>query len=235
MSVDSQELIQICLDSQVLLFGSFTLKSGRQSPYFFNAGLLFQGSHLAALAAAYAKMIEQAGLDFDVVFGPAYKGIALAAITVAELSRVYRRPNVGFAYNRKEAKAHGEGGMLVGAPLKGRRVLILDDVITAGTAIRESIEIIKREGGTLVGIAEVLDRQERGKDSPQSAVQQIERETGVPVLAVMTLQEIIRFLESRGDMADELKAMQACAWRSLFGGFAEEIFARADRKEYGVV
>ena len=212
------ELIQTCLSSNVLLFGSFTLKSGRTSPYFFNAGLLYSGSQLATLATCFAQAIIDSGLEFDVLFGPAYKGIALAAITAAELYRLSGR-SVDFAYNRKEVKTHGEGGSLVGAPMKGKRVMILDDVITAGTAIREAIGLIKQEGGQLVGITESLDRQERGKDKKESAVQEIERETGVPVLAVMTLKDIIGFLEGKADMKEHLDAMRKCQF--FFVGVGE--------------
>ncbi|GAA97236.1 uncharacterized protein L969DRAFT_43228 [Mixia osmundae IAM 14324] len=207
-------LISLSLGSDVLLFGSFTLKSGRTSPYFFNAGLLHSGEKLLALASAFAAAIHESGVQFDVLFGPAYKGIPLAAITCVELQRSFGR-TVNYAFNRKEAKDHGEGGSLVGAPLKGQRVLIIDDVITAGTAIREAVEIIKLQGGQLVGITESLDRQERGKDGEASAVQSIEKETGVPVIAVMTMKDIIAYLGVKGGMDEQLRAMEA--YRQQYG------------------
>ena len=210
VSHHAQTLIAQALAARVLIFGTFTLKSGRTSPYFFNAGLLHQGSHLTTLAETYSAAINASTVGpFDVLFGPAYKGIPLAAITAVELYRSHGR-DVGYAFNRKEAKDHGEGGSLVGAPLKGQRVLVLDDVITAGTAIREAVAIIQAAGGTLVGIVESLDRQERGRESSGSAVQEIEREFGVPVVAVMTMRDIIAYLQARGGMDNELKAMEAC-------------------------
>ena len=207
-------LLSLALSSSALLFGSFTLKSGRTSPYFFNAGRLNTGSLLYALGSAFAAAIMESGIEFDVLFGPAYKGIPLAAIVTMELSRAYGK-EVGYAFNRKEAKDHGEGGSLVGAELKGKRVLIIDDVITAGTAIREAVQIIKAAGGQLVGIAESLDRQEKGKDSDQSAVQQVESEVGVPVIVVATLLDIIEFLKIRGGYDDELAQMQE--YRKVYG------------------
>ena len=207
-------LLSLALSSSALLFGSFTLKSGRTSPYFFNAGRLNTGSLLYALGSAFAAAIMESGIEFDVLFGPAYKGIPLAAIVTMELSRAYGK-EVGYAFNRKEAKDHGEGGSLVGAELKGKRVLIIDDVITAGTAIREAVQIIKAAGGQLVGIAESLDRQEKGKDSDQSAVQQVESEVGVPVTVVATLLDIIEFLKIRGGYEDELAQMQE--YRKVYG------------------
>lgn len=207
-------LLSLALSSSALLFGSFTLKSGRTSPYFFNAGRLNTGSLLYALGSAFAAAIMESGIEFDVLFGPAYKGIPLAAIVTMELSRAYGK-EVGYAFNRKEAKDHGEGGSLVGAELKGKRVLIIDDVITAGTAIREAVQIIKAAGGQLVGIAESLDRQEKGKDSDQSAVQQVESEVGVQVIVVATLLDIIEFLKIRGGYEDELSQMQE--YRKVYG------------------
>lgn len=209
-------LLSLALSSSALLFGSFTLKSGRTSPYFFNAGRLNTGSLLYALGSAFAAAIVESGIEFDVLFGPAYKGIPLAAIVAMELSRAYNR-EVGYAFNRKETKDHGEGGSLVGAELKGKRVLIIDDVITAGTAIREAVEIIKVAEGKLVGITESLDRQEKGKDSEESAVMQVEKECGVPVIVVATMLDIIEFLRVRGGFEQELKQMEEY------------------RREYGVV
>ncbi|KAK9894230.1 orotate phosphoribosyltransferase [Cystobasidium minutum MCA 4210] len=207
-------LLSLALSSQALLFGSFTLKSGRTSPYFFNAGKLNTGSLLYALGSAFAAAIVESKIQFDVLFGPAYKGIPLAAIVAMELSRAYNI-EVGYAFNRKEAKGHGEGGSLVGAELKGKKVLIIDDVITAGTAIREAVEIIKVAGGQLVGIAESLDRQEKGKESEESAVQQVEKEVGVPVIVVATMLDIIEFLRIRGGFEKELEQMQE--YRKVYG------------------
>merc|ERR1711939_231785 len=207
-------LLSLSLSSDALLFGSFTLKSGRTSPYFFNAGRLNTGSLLYALGSAFAAAIVESGVEFDVLFGPAYKGIPLAAIVAMELSRAYGK-EVGYAFNRKEAKDHGEGGSLVGAELKGKRILIVDDVITAGTAIREAVEIIKAAGGNLVGITESLDRQEKGKESERSAVQQAEEEVGVPVIVVATMLDIIEFLKVRGGFEEELKKMEE--YRKVYG------------------
>lgn len=207
-------LLSLALSSEALLFGSFTLKSGRTSPYFFNAGKLNTGSLLYALGSAFAAAIVESKIEFDVLFGPAYKGIPLAAIVAMELSRAYNI-EVGYAFNRKEAKTHGEGGSLVGAELKGRKVLIIDDVITAGTAIREAVEIIKVAGGQLVGIAESLDRQEKGKESEESAVQQVEKEVGVPVIVVATMLDIMEFLRIRGGFEKELEQMQE--YRKVYG------------------
>lgn len=210
LTPQASQLIELAIEAKVLLFGQYTLKSGRVSPWFFNAGLLYQGVHLSALAEAFAAAIIASNLDFDILFGPAYKGIALAAITALELSRRPGGKNVTFAYNRKEAKDHGEGGNLVGAPLQGKRVLILDDVITAGTAIRESAALIKQAGGEVVGIVEVLDRQERGKGTT-STVQEVEKELGVPVVAVLTLQNILVHLRHSGGYDKQLAAIEACA------------------------
>lgn len=207
-------LLSLSLSHSALLFGSFTLKSGRTSPYFFNAGKLNTGSLLYALGSAFAAAIVESKIDFDVLFGPAYKGIPLAAIVAMELSRAYGK-EVGYAFNRKEAKDHGEGGSLVGAELKGKRIMVIDDVITAGTAIREAVEIIKAAGGELVGITESLDRQEKGKESEQSAVQQVEKEVGVPVIAVATMLDIIQFLKVRGGFEKELEQMEE--YRKVYG------------------
>ncbi|CAD6573338.1 MAG: orotate phosphoribosyltransferase [Cyphobasidiales sp. Tagirdzhanova-0007] len=200
-------LLSLALSSEALLFGTFTLKSGRISPYFFNAGKLNTGSLLHALGSAFAAAVVESKIEFDVLFGPAYKGIPLAAIVAMELSRAYTR-EVGYAFNRKEAKDHGEGGTLVGAELRGKRVLVIDDVITAGTAIREAVQIIAQAGGTLVGITEILDRQEKGRDSGESAVMQIETELNVPVIVVVTMLDIIEFLKIRGGYENELRQMQ---------------------------
>jgi len=190
-----RQFIELALARQALRFGEFTLKSGRVSPYFFNAGLFNDGASIATLGACYAATLTQADFQFDMLFGPAYKGIALAAATAIALATRHGR-NVPWAYNRKEAKDHGESGILVGAPLKGR-VVIIDDVITAGTAIRESIELIRRAGATPAAVAVALDRQERGL-SDRSAVQEMTSQYGLQCLAILTLSDLIAALESRG-------------------------------------
>jgi orotate phosphoribosyltransferase len=193
------EFIQLALARNALRFGEFTLKSGRVSPYFFNAGAFDDGASLAVLGRCYAAAIASSGLAFDMLFGPAYKGIPLAATTAAALYTGHGR-NLPFAYNRKEAKTHGEGGTIVGRPLAGR-VLIIDDVITAGTAIRESIEIIRAAGAQPAGVALALDRQERGRDAAgndltESAVQEVQRLYGIPCVAILTLGGLIDSLRS---------------------------------------
>jgi orotate phosphoribosyltransferase len=188
-----RQFIELALARQALRFGEFTLKSGRVSPYFFNAGLFSDGASIAALGHCYAAALMQAGFEFDMLFGPAYKGIALAATTAIALAGEYKR-NVPWAYNRKEAKSHGEAGVLIGSPLKGK-VVIIDDVITAGTAIREAIELIRRAGAEPVAVALALDRQERGL-SERSAVQEMHAQYGVQCLAIVTLGDLITALEA---------------------------------------
>ena len=190
-----RQFIELALARQALRFGEFTLKSGRVSPYFFNAGLFNDGASIATLGAVYAAALVQADFGFDMLFGPAYKGIPLAAATAIALATRHGR-NLPWAYNRKEAKDHGESGILVGAPLAGR-VVIIDDVITAGTAIRESIELIRRAGATPMAVAVALDRQERGL-SDRSAVQEMTSHYGVRCLAILTLSDLIAALESAG-------------------------------------
>lgn len=209
-------LISLALSHDILLFGSFTLKSGRVSPYFYNAGLFHSGFLLTAIGSAFAAAINDAGLEFDVLFGPAYKGIPLAAVTTVELTRLdpAKYGELGYTYNRKEKKDHGEGGTLVGAPLKGKRVLILDDVITAGTAIREAVSIIQEAEGKLVGAAVNLDRQEKGKGD-LSAIQEVERDYGVPVVSVITMSDIIAYIRVKGSMGNELAGMEE--YRSKWG------------------
>ena len=187
------EFIELARRCDVLKFGEFTLKSGRVSPYFFNAGAFSSGGTLAALGRCYAQCVVNSGVRFDVLLGPAYKGIPLAAATAIALAD-HHGLDVPFAYNRKEAKNHGEGGMLVGAPLRGR-VLVIDDVITAGTAVREVISMIIDGGADLAGVAIGLDRQERGA-GPLSAVQEVEQAHGVPVLSIINMGNIIDYLES---------------------------------------
>ena len=199
----AQEFVQFALESGVLRFGEFKTKAGRLSPYFFNAGLFDDGAKLGRLAQFYARtlMLEEArsGLQFDMIFGPAYKGIPLAATVVVELARLGR--NVAFAYNRKEAKDHGEGGTLVGAPLQGR-VLIVDDVMSAGTAVRESIALIKAAGATPHAVAIALDRQEKatenGYDVPYSAVQYVRNQLGLQVCAIARLADLLHYLAVPG-------------------------------------
>jgi orotate phosphoribosyltransferase len=190
------EVIELARRCDVLKFGEFTLKSGRISPYFFNAGAFSSGTALAALGRCYAQCIVHSGVHFDVLLGPAYKGIPLAAATAIALAD-HHGLDVPFAYNRKEAKSHGEGGMLVGAPLRGR-VLVIDDVITAGTAVREVISMIINAGADLAGVVIGLDRQERGL-ADCSAVQEVEQAHGVPVLSMVNMGNIIEYLEAADD------------------------------------
>ncbi len=200
MRSHQKDFIEMILAKQVVRFGDFTLKSGRTSPYFFNAGLINDGGSLARLGACYAQAIVEAGIAFDMFFGPAYKGIPLATATAVAFADRHRR-NVPVAFNRKEAKAHGEGGNLIGAPLEGK-VLIVDDVLTAGTAVRESIGIIKAAGATPAGVVLALDRQERGV-GPQSAVQEIQANYGIPVVRIIALDHLIEYLEAGGDADGE--------------------------------
>jgi orotate phosphoribosyltransferase len=206
-----REFIDLCVRQGVLKFGSFRLKSGRDSPYFFNAGLFNTGAAIAAVGRAYAAAVTDSHLSFDMLFGPAYKGIPLVTATAAALADTHGR-SVGFAYNRKEAKDHGEGGHLVGGPLQGQ-VLIVDDVITAGTAIRESMDLISSAGATPAGVLLALDRQERGGDSPLSAVQQVREQFGIPVVAVIELADLMRYVGTEHQA--ELPGM--LAYRERYG------------------
>lgn len=207
------EFINLARRYDVLKFGEFTLKSGRLSPYFFNAGAFACGEALASLGRCYARRIVDSGLGFDVLLGPAYKGIPLAAATAIALAD-HHGINVPFAYNRKEAKSHGEGGELVGAPLQGR-VLVIDDVITAGTAVREVIAMIEASGASLAGVAVGLNRQERG-EGEQSAIQELERDYGIPVLSIIDMGHIIAYLEEAGaGFGPALAAMKA--YRDRYG------------------
>jgi orotate phosphoribosyltransferase len=210
------EFIQFCIAQGVLKFGSFVTKSGRNSPYFFNAGLFNTGAALDRLGGFYAKAIIASDLRFDMLFGPAYKGILLAAATAMALSRgVDGKPgrDLPFAFNRKEAKAHGEGGSIVGAPLAGR-VLIVDDVMTAGTAVRESLDIIRSAGATPAGVAVSLDRMERGAGT-LSAVQEIERTHGIPVLPIANLDHLLAYLEHTPELRQNTEAIRE--YRKQFG------------------
>ena len=208
----AQDFVRFAVESGVLRFGEFKTKAGRMSPYFFNAGLFDDGAKLGRLAEFYAKALLASGIEFDMIFGPAYKGIPLAATVAVELARLGR--NVPFAYNRKEAKDHGEGGNIIGKPLAGR-VLIIDDVISAGTSVRESVDIIRDAGATPCGVVIALDRMERGTGA-LSAVQAVEQDYGIPVVAVATLDDLMVFLRQRPDFA------------------AHEAAVARYRKEYGV-
>jgi len=192
-----QDFIEFAVACQVLRFGEFTTKAGRLSPYFFNAGLFNDGNSLGRLAGFYAKAAETGGVSFDMLFGPAYKGIPLVAAIAIALAG--RGSNYPFAYNRKEAKDHGEGGSIVGAPLNGR-VLIVDDVISAGTSVRESVELIRAAGATPAGVLIALDRQERGQGE-LSAVQEVQRDYGIPVVTVAGLNDLMAFLEHNPELA----------------------------------
>ena len=212
MKAYQREFIEFALSKQVLKFGEFTLKSGRKSPYFFNAGLFNSGRDLAKLGRFYAAALMDAGISYDVLFGPAYKGIPIASATAVQLAEVHDQ-DVPWCFNRKEAKDHGEGGNLVGAPLKGR-IMLVDDVITAGTAIRESMDIIKANGAELAGVLIALDRQEKGKGE-LSAIQEVERDYQAKVIAIITLGDLIRYLEEKPEMADALA--QVRAYRAQYG------------------
>ena len=206
--------LQLALDADALRFGEFTLKSGRTSPYFFNAGRFDSGAAVASLAACYADALDASGLPFDLLFGPAYKGIPLATALACEYAR--RGRDLPLAFNRKEAKAHGEGGSLVGAALAGRRVLIIDDVITAGTAIREALAIIADAGGIPAGIAIALDRQERVReDADQSAAQAVAAEHGIGVVAIAGLADLLAFAGERPELVRHRDAL--LAYRGRYG------------------
>ena len=203
MSDYRAEFVEFAVASQVLCFGEFKTKAGRLSPYFFNAGLFNDGEKLKRLGEFYAKAIVDSGIAFDVMFGPAYKGIPLAASIVIALAGMGR--NVPFAFNRKEAKDHGEGGTVVGAPLRGR-VLIVDDVISAGTSVRESVDLIRASGATPAGVVIALDRMERGRGD-KSAVQEVREQYDIPVVAVVTLDNLVEFLERDANRRTELQAV----------------------------
>ena len=201
MSVARDEFLSLAIELGVLRFGEFTLKSGRVSPYFFNAGAFNSGRALAVLGRLYANALARSDIEFDMLFGPAYKGIPLVAVTAAALHE-HHGIDVPYAFNRKEAKTHGEGGTLVGAPLKGR-VVTVDDVITAGTAVGEAIGLIRDAGATPVGVAIALDRQETGRDaSGRSAIQEVQQEHGLAVVALATLSDLIDYLQKNVDGDD---------------------------------
>lgn len=207
-----RSFLDFSLDTGVLRFGEFTLKSGRISPYFFNAGLFNTGRALASLGRYYAQTIVDSGIQFDVLYGPAYKGIPLAAVTAAALYE-HHGIEVAYAFNRKEAKDHGEGGIIVGHALEGR-VLIIDDVISAGVSVRESVDIIHAQGAELAGVVIALDRQEKGQGE-QSAIQEVEQNFNIPVAAIARLENLVSYLKQRGDSPQHLQAITA--YRERYG------------------
>ncbi len=212
MKAYQREFIEFALEKEVLKFGEFTLKSGRTSPYFFNAGLFNTGRDLARLGRFYAAALADSGIDYDVLFGPAYKGIPIATTTAVALAD-HHDTDKPYCFNRKEAKDHGEGGNLVGSPLEGR-IMLVDDVITAGTAIRESMEIIQANGADLAGVLVAIDRQEKGKGE-LSAIQEVERDFGCSIISIVSLTDLITFLEEKGGSAEHLEAVKA--YRAQYG------------------
>ncbi|APE07408.1 MULTISPECIES: orotate phosphoribosyltransferase [Alteromonas] len=207
-----RDFIEFAINRGVLKFGEFTLKSGRISPYFFNAGLFNRGGDLAKLGRFYADALVDAGVEFDVLFGPAYKGIPIATTTAVALADSHQR-DVPYCFNRKEAKAHGEGGNLVGSPLQGR-VMLVDDVITAGTAIRESMTLIEQQQASLSGVLIALDRQERGKGE-LSAIQEVERDFNTTVISIVTLADVVAYLQEKGGHSAEIDAINT--YRENYG------------------
>lgn len=207
-----RDFIRFAIQKNVLKFGEFTLKSGRISPYFFNAGLFDDGESLANLGAFYAQTLIDSAIPFDVLFGPAYKGIPLGAATVMSLSSLHRK-NIPFAFNRKEAKTHGEGGTLVGAPVSGK-VMIIDDVITAGTAIREVISIIQAAGAEPAGVIVALDRQEKGQ-AELSAIQEVERDFNIPVVSIVNLTQVLDYIRDDASLSRYADAISL--YRSQYG------------------
>lgn len=212
MKAYQREFIEFALEKQVLKFGEFTLKSGRKSPYFFNAGLFNTGRDLARLGRFYAAALVDSGIKFDVLFGPAYKGIPIATTTAVALAD-HHDVDTPYCFNRKEAKDHGEGGNLVGSKLEGR-VMLVDDVITAGTAIRESMELIQANKADLAGVLVAIDRQEKGKGE-LSAIQEVERDFGCAVISIVSLTDLITYLEQQGGNAEHLEAVKA--YRAQYG------------------
>lgn len=212
--------LHLAIEADALRFGEFTLKSGRTSPYFFNAGCFSSGAAMAGLAACYADALDAAGIRFDLLFGPAYKGIPLATALACEFAR--RGRDLPVAFNRKEAKAHGEGGTLIGASLQGRKVLVVDDVITAGTAVREALETISGAGGEVAGVVIALDRQEAldPEQGRRSAAQALTAERGIPVVAVATLGDLLAFAGDMPDLAPRRPALQA--YRDRYGSSDDE-------------
>lgn len=207
-----RDFIRFAIQKNVLKFGEFTLKSGRVSPYFFNAGLFDDGLSLANLGDFYAQTIVDSSLAFDVLFGPAYKGIPLGAATAVKLSSIHQK-NIPFAFNRKEAKTHGEGGSIVGAALSGK-IMIIDDVITAGTAIREVIDIIQAAGAEPAGVIVALDRQEKGKGE-LSAIQEVERDYNIPVISIVNLTQVLDYIQDDASLSQYAEAISL--YRSQYG------------------
>ena len=207
-----REFIEFAIRNQVLRFGEFTLKSGRVSPYFFNSGLFNSGASIARLGRYYAETVMHSALDFDILFGPAYKGIPLAVATAVAIAEHHGR-DIPYAFNRKEAKDHGEGGIIVGADLRGR-VLIIDDVISAGTSVSESIQLIRSAGAVPAGVVVALDRQERSHGS-LSAIQEVEQRHGIPVVSIINLDQIINCITGMNDMNDALLRIQS--YRGQYG------------------
>ncbi|AYO15911.1 orotate phosphoribosyltransferase [Vibrio owensii] len=212
MKAYQREFIEFALEKEVLKFGEFTLKSGRKSPYFFNAGLFNTGRDLARLGRFYAAALADSGIEFDVLFGPAYKGIPIATTTAVALAD-HHDIDAPYCFNRKEAKDHGEGGNLVGSALEGR-IMLVDDVITAGTAIRESMEIIQANGADLAGVLVAIDRQEKGKGE-LSAIQEVERDFGCAIISIVSLTDLVTFLEEKGTDKEHLEAVKA--YRAEYG------------------
>ncbi|AVF67348.1 orotate phosphoribosyltransferase [Vibrio alginolyticus] len=212
MKAYQREFIEFALEKEVLKFGEFTLKSGRKSPYFFNAGLFNTGRDLARLGRFYAAALADSGIEFDVLFGPAYKGIPIATTTAVALAD-HHDIDTPYCFNRKEAKDHGEGGNLVGSALEGR-IMLVDDVITAGTAIRESMEIIQANGADLAGVLVAIDRQEKGKGE-LSAIQEVERDFGCAIISIISLTDLVTFLEEKGTDKEHLEAVKA--YRAEYG------------------
>ena len=212
MQAYKKQFIQLAIKNQVLRFGEFTLKSGRVSPYFFNAGLFNTGAALAELGKSYAAALVAQGMEYDVLFGPAYKGIPLVSTLAVALS-VDHGVDKPYAFNRKEAKDHGEGGSIVGAEISGR-VLVVDDVITAGTAIREAVDIIRAQGAEIAGVLIALDRQEKGKNE-KSAIQEVQDDYGIPVSSIITMTDLIEYLETDEQFKDHLAAMKV--YRDEYG------------------
>ena len=212
MKTYKAEFIDNAIHSGALKFGEFTLKSGRVSPHFFNAGEFYRGEALAALGRCYAAAIVESQIEFDVLFGPAYKGITLAAATAVALAEQYDR-DVPYCFNRKEAKSHGEGGTLVGAPLQGR-VLIIDDVITAGTAIREVMAMVEQAGARAAGVVIGLDRKERGKGD-QSAIQEVQTQFDIPVVSIIDIGDVVAYLQAQSDSHNMIEKIQQ--YRQQYG------------------
>jgi orotate phosphoribosyltransferase len=209
------EFLNFVISRNILRFGEFTLKSGRQSPYFFNAGLFNTGKALGFIGRCYAAAIQHAGLSYDVIFGPAYKGIPLASATSIALAEHFS-VDMPYCFNRKEAKDHGEGGTIVGAALAGR-VLVVDDVITAGTAIREVMTLIQQANATAAGVLVALDREERGQQGALSAIGEIRKEFGLPVVSIISLGQIIAYLQHTGDQQLQQNLPKLEAYRERYG------------------